>query len=181
MAARLYLIILAGLMLAQGLSLGLTLYERYESTTAAMLNTVEHDVATSVAVLDRLPAAERPQWLGRLRRDNYQYLLGAGTPGFPLISERSHEVVRRIANEVGPAFHVTAQAVSREPERYQVHFTLSDGAALTLEVTPRLMPVAAWLPLVLVLQVATLLLCAWLAVRLATRHRSRAWHRRRMR
>ncbi|WNL47518.1 HAMP domain-containing sensor histidine kinase [Dyella sp. BiH032] len=169
MASRLYLIILAGLMLAQGLSLALTLYERYESTTAAMLNTVEHDVATSVAVLNRLPAAERPAWLGRLRRDNYQYLLGAGEAGFPLFSARSHEVVRRIANEVGPAFRVTAQAVSREPERYQVHFTLSDGSALTLEVTPRLMPVATWLPLVLVLQVLTLLVCAWLAVRLATR------------
>jgi signal transduction histidine kinase len=169
MASRLYLIILAGLMLAQGLSLALTLYERYETTTAAMLNTVEHDVATSVAVLDRLPAAERPAWLGRLQRDNYRYLLGAGEQGFPLISERSHEVVRRIANEVGPAYHVTAQAISRQPERYQVHFTLSDGSALTLEVTPRLMPVAGWLPLVLVLQVLTLLACAWLAVRLATR------------
>jgi signal transduction histidine kinase len=169
MASRLYLIIIAGLVLATGLSLTLALYERFESATAVMLNTVEHDVATSVAVLDRLPAAERADWLGRLERDNYRYLLGEGKPGFPLISERSRELSARIANEVGPAYRVHANAIAREPERYQVHFTLSDGAPLTLEVTPRLKPVASWLPLVLLLQVSTVLLCAWLAVRLATR------------
>jgi len=169
MASRLYLIILAGLMLAQGFSLAFTLYERYETTTAAMLNTVEHDVATSVTVLNRLPATERADWLGRLQRDNYRYLLDEGQPGFPLFSDRSRELVRRIANELGPAYGVHAEAVSREPERYQVHFTLGDSSPLTLEVSPRLMPVATWLPLVLVLQVLTLLLCAWLAVRLATR------------
>ena len=169
MASRLYLIIIAGLVLATGLSLAAAFYERFESATAVMLNTVEHDVATSVAVLNRLPAAERPDWLGRLERDNYRYLLGEGKPGFPLISGRSRELSGRIANEVGPAYRVHAEAISREPERYQVHFTLGDGAPLTLEVTPHLLPVARWLPLVLVLQVATVLLCAWLAVRLATR------------
>jgi len=169
MASRLYLIIVAGLVLATGLSLSLALYERFESATAVMLNTVEHDVATSVAVLNRLPASEREEWLGRLERDNYRYLLGEGKPGFALISDRSRELSARIANEVGPAYHVHAEAISTQPERYQVHFTLSDGTPLTLEVTPQLKPVAGWLPLVLVLQVATVLLCAWLAVRLATR------------
>ncbi|WP_267226743.1 sensor histidine kinase [Dyella silvae] len=169
MASRLYLIILAGLMLAQGLSLALVLYERYESTTAVMLNTVEHDVGTSVAVLDRLPAAERASWLGRLQRDNYRYLLGPGQAGTPLISERSREVTHRIEKEVGPDFHVHADAISIQPERYQVHFTLHDGTPLTLEITPRLTPIARWLPFVLVLQVLLLLLSAWLAVRLATR------------
>ena len=173
MASRLYLIIVAGLVLATGLSLALAFYERFESATAVMLNTVEHDVATSVAVLNRLPASERGDWLGRLERDNYRYLLGEGKPGFPLISQRSRELSRRIANEVGPAYRVHAEAVSTRPERYQVHFTLSDGAPLTLEVTPQLKPVASWLPLVLVLQMATVLLCAWLAVRLATRPLSR--------
>ncbi|WP_233523305.1 sensor histidine kinase [Dyella solisilvae] len=169
MASRLYLIILAGLLLAQGLSLALLLYERYQSTVQAMYNTVEHDVATSVTVLDRLPAAERPDWLARLRRDNYRYLLGEGRPGVPLVSERSREVTRRIAMELGPAFHVHGQTVSTRPELYQVHFTLSDGSPLTLEVTPHLTPVAAWLPVMLALQLLLLLLCTWLAVRLATR------------
>ena len=169
MASRLYLIILAGLMLAQGLSFALLFYERYESSVKVMLNTVEHDVATSVAVLDRLPASERADWLGRLQRDNYRYLLGGGQPGTPLTSDRSREVVQRITKEVGADFHVHADTISTDPERYQVHFTLHDGSPLTLEITPRTMAVAQWLPFVLVLQLLLLLLCTWLAVRLATR------------
>lgn len=170
LASRLYLIILAGLMLAQALSFGLMFYERYESATAVMLNTVEHEVSTSVAVLDRLPAAERPNWLGRLERDNYRFLLGHGEPGTPLATERSREVMRRIEKEVGPAYHVQGDTVSMHPERYQVHFTLHDGMPLTLEVTPRgALPIARWLPVVLVLQLFLLLACAWLAVRISTR------------
>jgi signal transduction histidine kinase len=170
MASRLYLIIFAGLMLAQGLSLALLLYERYESVTMVMFNKVEHEVGTSIAVLDHLPASERPDWLGRLRRDNYRYLLGQGQPDTPLTSERSRALVRLIAKEVGPDYHVHAGLVSMNPQRYQVHFTLHDGSPLTLEVTPTGMPpVAKWVPIVLVLQLLLLLVCTWLAVRLATR------------
>jgi len=169
MASRLYLIMLAGLMLAQGLSLALLLYERTASATTMMYNTVEHDVGTSVAVLDRLPAQERPRWLARLQRDNYDYVLGAGQPGTPLLAKRSREVVRRIAKEVGPDYHVRGEAIPGDAHRYQVHFTLHDGSPLTLDVTPQIMPIAKWLPFVLALEVLLLLLCTWLAVRLATR------------
>jgi signal transduction histidine kinase len=173
MASRLYLIIFAGLMLAQGLSLALLFYERYQSATTMMLNTMEHDIGTSVAVLDHLPADERPNWLGRLQRDNYHYVLGPGKPGTPLISERSHEVTRLIAKEVGASFGVHSDTIAAASGRYQVHFTLRDGSPLTLDITPRVMRVAQWLPVVLVLQVLLLLLCTWLAVRLATRPLSR--------
>lgn len=170
MATRVYLIILAGLMLAQGLSFALMFYERYESATTVMLDTVEHEVSTSVAMLDRLPASERGDWLGRLQRDNYRFLLGDGHPGTPLATERSKEVARRIGKEVGPGYHVRADTVSTNPERYQVHFTLHDGTPLTLEVMPHgIAPIAQWLPIVLALQLLLLLACAWLAVRLITR------------
>jgi signal transduction histidine kinase len=170
MASRLYLIIFFGLMLAQGLSFALMFYERYESAITVMLDTVEHEVGTSVAVLDRLPAAERADWLGRLQRDNYRFLLGRGEPGMPLATERSREVARRIEKEVGTGYHVQADTVSMHPERYQVHFTLHDGSPLTLEVTPRgVPPMAQWLPIVLVLQLFLLLVCTWLAVSLAAR------------
>lgn len=167
MASRLYLIILAGLLLAQGLSIALQSYERYESAVSVMLNTAEHEVGTSVAILDRLSAQERPNWLGRLQRDNYRFPLNAGQPGMPLVSERSRELADRIAKEVGPDYHVHADTISVKPERYQVHFILHDGSPLTLEVTPYMAPVASWLPVVLTLQL--LLVCTWLAVRLATR------------
>ena len=169
MASRLYLIIFAGLMLAHGLSFGLLFLERYQSATAVMFNTLEHDVGTSVAILDRLPAAERPAWLHRVERDNYRYILGSGQAGNPQLSDRARTVTQLIAKEVGPGYQVHAETVSLKPERYQVHFTLHDGSPLTLEITPRMPPMASWLPFVFILQIALLLLCTWLAVRLATR------------
>jgi signal transduction histidine kinase len=170
MASRLYLIIFAGLLAAYGVTFGLLFVERYESATNVMLNTIEHEVGTAVAVLDHLPAAERPAWLGRLARGNYRFFLGCGQPGTALVSDRSSEITRMISREVGPDFRVHGDTVSTSPERYQVHFTLHDGSPLTLEITPRgVMPVAQWLPFVFIVQMALLLLCTWLAVRLATR------------
>lgn len=169
MASRLYLIIFAGLLLAHGLSFGLMFYERYESATSVMLNTLENEVGTSVAILDRLPAAERPQWLSRLQRDNYRFILGPGRPGTPLVSERSRDVTSMIAKQVGASYDVHGDTISTRPERYQLHLTLHDGSQLTMEVTPRgVMPVAEWLPFVLILQVALLLACGWFAVREAS-------------
>lgn len=170
MASRVYLIIFAGLMLAQGLLFTLMFYERYETATTVMLDTVEHEVGTSVAMLDRLPAVERADWLGRLQRDNYRFELGEGRPGIPLANERARRVVQRIEKEVGAGYRVRADAVSKEPGHYQVHFTLHDGAPLTLEVMPRgIAPIARWLPVVLAVQLVVLLGCTWLAARLTTR------------
>lgn len=169
MATRLYIIIFAGFILAQGLSLALLFAERHESSVKLMLNTVEHDVATSVMILDSVPAEKRPAWLERLARDNYHYLLGKGDTGTALVSERSRTVTQLLARELGPEFKIYGETVATDPERYQVHFTLHDGAALTLDVTPRLMPVAHWLPVVLGLQLLVLLACTWFAVRQATR------------
>jgi signal transduction histidine kinase len=168
-ASRLYFILFAGLLLAHGLSFGLLFYERYESAKTVMLNTLEHDVGTSVAILDRLPADERAAWLPRLERSTYRYILGAGKAGTPLVSDRARVVTGLIQREIGPSFNVQANTVSVGPERYQVHLALHDGSPLTIEVTPGIMPVADWLPFVFILQVVVLLLITWLAVRLATR------------
>ena len=170
MASRVYLIVFAGLMLAQGLSLALMFYERYETATNVMFDTVEHEVGTSVAILDRLPAAERGDWLSRLQRDNYRFVLGNGEPGAPLANERARGLADRVAREVGASYRVRADADSTHPGRYQVHFTLHDGSPLTLVVTPRgIAPIARWLPIVLAVQLAVLLGCTWLAARLTTR------------
>ena len=58
-----------------------TAARRYKITV--MLGTLESDLATSIAVLDRLPANERPDWLDRLSRGNYRLVLGPGLPGVP--------------------------------------------------------------------------------------------------
>jgi signal transduction histidine kinase len=170
MASRVYLIIFVGLMLAQGLSFALMVYERNQSAATTMFDTVEHEVGTSVAMLDRLPAAERADWLGRLQRDNYRFLLGDGEPGVPLATASARMLTSRIAREVGPAYRVHADTVPTKPDRYRVHFTLHDGSPLTLEIIPKgVPPIARWLPIVLVLEWLLLLVCTWLAVRLAAR------------
>lgn len=84
LASRLSLIFLIGLILAQALSFGAQYYERYESAKNTMLGNLETDVSTSLAILDRLPADERPNWLQRLERANYNYLLNEGSPGTPM-------------------------------------------------------------------------------------------------
>lgn len=76
---RLLLIVLLGLLLANGLSLTLVMAERMSSVRNVMLGNLQDDVSTSVAILDRLPASERAQWLPRLDRDNYHYVLGPGS------------------------------------------------------------------------------------------------------
>lgn len=168
-ASRLFLILSVGLLLAYGLSFGLLFYERYVAAMSLMLDTLERDIATSVAVLDRLPAAERGDWLARLQRGNYRYILGPGETDGPLVSERAQRVTRLIGEALGERFSVHGNTTSTTPERYQVHLTLSDGQPLTIEITPGAAPVAQWLPVVLVVQLGVLLLCTWAAVRLTTR------------
>nr|WP_198985122.1 hypothetical protein [Herbaspirillum sp. ASV7] len=61
-----------------------------------MLDTLENDVATSVAILDRLPAAERPAWIGPLQRANYGYAIGEGRAGSNELSERAQVIAAKI-------------------------------------------------------------------------------------
>ncbi|STS90880.1 sensor histidine kinase [Klebsiella variicola] len=79
--SRLMALLFLALLLANTLTLSLLFYERMSSARSVMLGNLASDVATSVAILDRLPAAERPQWLPKLARGNYRYLLGSGERG----------------------------------------------------------------------------------------------------
>ena len=66
---RLLLIVLLGLLLANGLSLTLVMIERMSSARNVMLGNLEQDVATSVAILNRLPMSGRngcPSWRGAI-------------------------------------------------------------------------------------------------------------------
>ncbi|HEY5849824.1 MAG TPA: HAMP domain-containing sensor histidine kinase [Lysobacter sp.] len=168
-ASRLYLILFAGLLVAHGLSFALLFYERYESATSMMLGNLEKDVSTSIAMLDRLPAQERPAWIPKFERRTYRYILGPGESGNELQTERARALTGIIGGVLGERYRVHGNSTSTTPERLQVHLTLSDGAPVTIELTPSVMPIAKWLPFVLALQLVLLLACAWLAVRLITR------------
>ena len=84
LAARLMLIFLSGLVLAYGMSFSSQFYERYQTGRSMMLNNLEMDVSTVVALIDRLPAQERAAWLPLLERPNYRYRLDLGLPGTPM-------------------------------------------------------------------------------------------------
>jgi signal transduction histidine kinase len=86
-----------------------------------------------------------------------------------LATDTAREMTRRIASALGPRYPVTSNAVSADPERFQVHVKLSDGTPVAIELQPSVMPLAKWLPYVFVAQLGLLLLCTWAAVRLATR------------
>ncbi|MDF0729631.1 HAMP domain-containing sensor histidine kinase [Pseudomonas entomophila] len=167
LASRLALIFFTGLVLAYGLSFSLQFYERYISSRSMMLSNLEMDVATSVAILDRLPAAERAAWLPRLERRTYRYRLDQGLPGHAMPMADPPMAAESIVKAIGHDYRLAFQELPGPNPHFQAHLELADGAPLTLDVTPMPVPVASWLPVVLLLQLALLLLCTWLAVRLA--------------
>lgn len=167
--SRLLIIVLGGLLLANASTLGSLMIERMSSAKTVMLGNLEYDVATSVAILDRLPAAERPQWLAKLARGNYRYQLSPGEPGPYPSSWRARDAVRSLQETLGGRYQMSLHAIPGPREHIQMHLTLHDGAPLTLDLWPRMPAIARWLPLVLTGQLLLLLFCAWLAVRQVVR------------
>ena len=170
LGARLFLILFAGLIAAQGLSFAAQFMERYMTAKSVMLNTLENDVATSIAILDRLPAGERADWLDRLDRGTYRYLLGPGLAGVPELTEQGSGIAAKIRQAVDRRFPIRFESIPGDGKRLQAHLTLSDGKPLTIDVNPApIMPLAAWLPYVLIGQLLLLIFCTWFAVRQAIR------------
>ncbi|UGQ46271.1 ATP-binding protein [Massilia endophytica] len=170
MAARLALILVAGLLVAQGLAFWLTRMERDQSMTQVMVGYIEREVVASVALLDHLPPAEREAWLPRLARRSYSFILGPGIPGQAPDAKLSAEIAQQIAEGIGTRYPLTANMVPGEKERLQVHLQLSDDSPLTIDIRPMpSLPLSGWLPYVLAAQLLVLAGCFYIAVRLATR------------
>lgn len=169
LTARLALIFFTGLVLAYGLSFGFQFYERYVSSRSMMLGNLEQDVVTTVALLNRLPAAERQAWLPRLERRTHRYRLDEGLPGEPLALSDAPLAAQSINKAIGQLYPLTFKTIPGPNPHFQVHLRLIDGAPLTVDVTPSPIPLSAWLPVVLLVQLAVLLFCTWLAVKTAIR------------
>lgn len=168
--SRIAIILLLGLAIAYGLSFSVLYAERMMSAKAVMLGTLESDVATSIAVLDRLPADQRADLTDPLSRGNYRFVLGPGLPGVPDHSTRGGEIAATISDAIGHRFPIRMEAIPGDITRLQAHLTLTDGTPLTIDITPRgIMPLAGWLPYVFVVQMLLIVLLTWLAVRQATR------------
>src|SRR3990167_1422949 len=167
LASRLSLIFLIGLILAQALSFGAQYYERYESAKNTMLGNLETDVSTSIAILDRLPAEERMGWLQQLNRRNYRYLRDEGSPGVAMSD--TPIAMTSIKDAIGKDYPMTVTDIPGEQKHFQVHLKLADGSPVTIDVRPSMVPLSPWLPIVLLGQLALMILCTWLAVRIAIR------------
>ncbi|MFJ2487635.1 sensor histidine kinase [Pseudomonas sp. NPDC087639] len=169
LASRVSLIFLVGLILAQALSFGAQYYERYQSAKDTMLGNLETDVSTSIAILDRLPSEERPAWLKRLARKNYGYLLSEGDRGTPIKPADVPVAVTSITEAIGEKYPLTFTDIPGPKKHFQGHLRLSDGSPVTIDVRPAMVPLSPWLPVVLLGQLALMIACTWLAVRIAIR------------
>ena len=165
--ARVTLIIVVGLAIAQLLTFAAIRYERGMALRHLMMTGIERDIASSIAILDRLPAAERADWLARLERRNYRFMLGDGVSGPPPESAISREFAAAIVNALHPFEVVKVVQAGADDLRIQVRLT--DGSPVIVYARRVGMPVSNWVLWVLVLQLAVLAVCAWFAVRLVTR------------
>jgi signal transduction histidine kinase len=167
---RLTLIFFAGLVVAQVLAFWATVSERNDAQTSLMIDNFEREVSTAVALLDRVPAAERPEWVARLKRRNYSFILGPGVSGAAPNAKLSEEISAAIERSIGRRFTIAVNEVPDAKEHLQAHLHLSDGSPLTIDIRPvAWMPLSYWLLVVLAVELVVIAVCAWFALSLATR------------
>ena len=167
--ARVALIFGVGIAVAQALTFMAISLERDDAMRNLMMSGIEKDIASSIAILDRLPAAERDGWLQRLERRNYRFELGGSVSGPAPASPTSRGFATAIENALRPfqIVHVAQGGSGRDAVRLQVR--LSDGASIVVDARRVGMPVAGWVVWLLVVQLVVLAVCGWFAVRLVTR------------
>ncbi|MCM5681422.1 ATP-binding protein [Schlegelella sp. S2-27] len=163
--ARVVAILLAGLAAAYGLSYWAVQQEKRHLVDSMMSGYVARDVASSLAILERVPADERSAWLQRLARPNYRWVLGAPAPsGAP---QARTALTADIASTVGAD---RVQAVETLPGGgWAMALRLADGSAVSLQLQPPARAVTARTAGLLLLQLLIVGACTWWAVRQATR------------
>ena len=166
---RILLVLALGLALAHALTFMLALTERGMTMRRAMVSYLASDVASSVAMLERLPAAERAQWVDRLARRNYRFALAE-----PLqAGDDPSGMARLIAGAVGAALPPGRAVQVIDPRvpgtELRIQLRLVDGTPLAVDMDEPRLQISPWVVGALALQLALLVgLCAW-AVRAATR------------
>lgn len=168
---RITLILFLGLAAAHTLSFWLVFIERGMAMQGMMVSYLARDVASSVAILERVPPAERPQWLRLLERRNYRFVLNPPPPG----AGGSSRLAQQIGTAVAGALESSREVVAVEPGdaspdvRLRLHLKLADGTPIAVELAQPQLEVSPWVFAVLAAQLALLAFATWLAVRSATR------------
>lgn len=137
-----------------------------------MVYSVGKDVANAISFLDRLPVSERQAWLGKLARNNYEYTLQAApadaTDSIDL--DIANEAIEAIKNNLEhPAKIRISVSTEGDKKILQLHLALSDGAPITIRLTASPYNIQWSMLSLLCVQLAIVMLAAWLAVRTATR------------
>lgn len=167
LSGRLTLILFLGLTAAHALSFWLVFMERGMAARGMMVSYLARDVASSVAILERVPPAERPDWLPRLERRNYSFQLddhGAATTSRSALAE---PVTRALTAALVPAREI--RAVNAPGVALRLQLRLADGAPLAVDLIEPQMEVSGWVLIALCVQLAALAALTALAVRQATR------------
>lgn len=171
---RVALIFGVALTLAHCLTLLIIVRERGDLGLTMMKSYLGRDVAASVAILDRVPPAERPAWLPALDRQNYRYRLHA-PPGNAQPSQHrlavplTASVNERLGTQLLGPMAESPKTSGQDRSTMYLPLRLSDGSPLTLELTPPQPSISAISVTLLLLQLVSLAGAGWLAVRLAVR------------
>jgi signal transduction histidine kinase len=166
--ARAMLLVVLGMALAQLLTYAAIRHERGQTLMNLMLSGVERDIASSVAILDRLPAQERAAWFPRLERPNYSFALEGSVDTPPPTAPALARFAEVVAQALQP-FPVLAVGQIGQSDAVRMQLRLSDGSMLYVLARRVPMPVADWVTWLLLAQLLVLALCAWAGMRLVTR------------
>jgi signal transduction histidine kinase len=162
---RIVLILFLGLAAAQAMTFAFVLMERSIAMRGTMVSYLASDVASSVAMLERLPPAERAAWLPRLERRGYRFALEADAEGPAGMSPLAESVQR----EVAQALRREVRVADGPGGSLRVRIGLGDGTPVTVHVAGPRLRLSPWIVGVLAAQLALLLVLCWQAVRWATR------------
>ena len=164
---RLCLVLFLALAAAHVLTLFWVLFERAQFGRNLMLSYIGQDVATSVAILDRVPAIERSQWLSKIERKDYRYILGS----YAIASTEDHGIGRMIRESIGSSLgssripEKAAVYQSEFGERIDLKIKLNDGNFVTLQIERPGLRISTTTALLLFIQLLILGVAAWFGVR----------------
>lgn len=143
LTARVVVVLGLVIVLTQLAGLAWLMGGRSQLARSLMADYLGADVATAVAVLEQLPAAERAAWLPRLARSHVRYRLGAAAapPAAPPVDPVADDdrAGRRIAQllqaALGRHHPLQVQAASATGTR-SVWLQLRDGTPLAIDLQP---------------------------------------------
>lgn len=163
---RVVLVLFVGLLAAQALSFLLVLAERSLAMRGMMVSYLASDVASSVAVLERLPADKREAWLPRFERRNYRFALRDVSRAASIPSTVAEAVQREVRKSLRrDDVNVIAQASGG----MHVQVRLSDGTPLAVLIDEPRVVISPWAWAGLAVQLLVLAAAGAFAVRVVTR------------